>query len=62
MPNSFTPCAKDRANDKFSAIGLTNPIHVKNEKPLLPDLLGLRRVRDRKLCFVAMDLLEKAWG
>ena len=43
-------------------IGLINPVHVKNEKPLLPDLFGLRRVRDRSLSFVEMDLLEKAWG
>ena len=58
MPNPLTPCAKDRANDNFGAIGLINPVHVKNEKPLLPDLFGPRRVGDRKLCFVAMDLLE----
>ena len=58
MPNPLTPCAKDRANDKFSAIGLINSGHVKNENPLFLDLLGFRWVRDRKLCFVAMDLLE----
>jgi hypothetical protein len=39
-------------------IGLINPVHVKNEKPLLPDLFGPRRVGDRKLCFVALELLE----
>jgi len=58
VPNPLTPCAKDRANDKFGAIGLINPVHVKNEKPLFPDLFGFLWVRDRKLCFVALDLLE----
>ena len=58
MPNPLTPCAKDRPNDKFGAIGLINPVHVKNEKPLFPDLFGPRRVRDRSLSFVEMDLLE----
>ena len=57
-PNPFTPCAKDRANDRLGMIGFINPVHVKNEKPILPSLCCLSCVRDRNLSFVALGLLE----